>query len=150
MKAVVRIKKLRRGAVMPRYMTAGAAAADICACLDTPVTVNPGDRISIPTGLAIELPADTAGFVYPRSGLASKNGISLSNCVGVIDSDYRGELMIALINQSGNDFEITPGMRIAQLVVAPVLETEFMDAQEEVLSETGRGAGGFGSTGTER
>lgn len=143
----VKINKLRSNAVMPQMMTSGAAASDIYACLkdDVFITVLPGATAAVPTGIALEIPEGFAGFVYPRSGLASRNGIVLSNCVGVIDSDYRGELIVSVFNRSASDFVIENGMRIAQLVISPVINAEYIISDS--LSETERGTGGFGSTG---
>ena len=133
-------------AVAPAYATPGAAAADLCAVLDAPLTLETGQRAMIPTGLAIELPGpDCVALVYARSGLAVKHGLTLSNCVGVIDSDYRGEVKVGLINQSAESYTIQPGERIAQLCIAPVWQAAFVESAQ--LSDTARGAGGFGSTG---
>jgi dUTP pyrophosphatase len=131
---------------MPRYATEGSAGLDLPACLDAPLVVPPGTRMKVPTGLAIEIPdRHIAGLVFPRSGLATKHGISLANAVGVIDSDYKGEIIVAVFNQSQQEYVIKPGERIAQLVFVPV----FRSTLEEVdsLADTGRGSGGFGSTG---
>lgn len=142
----VKYKLLDPRAKAPAYATPGAAAADLCAVLDAPLTLAPGERAGVPTGLAIELPdAGCVALVYARSGLAIKNGITLSNCVGVIDSDYRGEIRVGLINQSQQSYTIQPGERIAQLCIAPVWQAAFTPA--ETLGDTQRGAGGFGSTG---
>ena len=141
----VHVKILRDGAKLPTYGTAGAAGADLYACIDATVTVRPGETVFIPTGIALEVPEGCAGLVYARSGLACKQGLRPANCVGVIDSDYRGECMVALHNDSAVPCEICPGDRIAQLVVIPYLELDFQETQE--LDETARGAGGFGSTG---
>ena len=131
---------------LPAYATAGAAAMDLCACLDGDVTLKAGARQVLPTGIAIALPsADYVALICARSGLASKHGITMANGVGVIDSDYRGELRVALYNESDTDYVIHDGDRIAQLMVLPVVQPtlEFVDE----LDETERGAGGFGSTG---
>ena len=141
----VKIKLLREGAEVPKYATDGAAGADLCALLENPVTVAPGATEKIPTGLSIELPRDYAAFVYARSGTATKRGLAPANKVGVIDSDYRGEIFVALHNHSGIPQEIAPGERIAQLVIAPVVRADFEVACD--LDDTARGAGGFGSTG---
>lgn len=142
----VRYKLLDPRAKTPAYATPGAAAADLCALLDAPLTLAPLERAMVPTGLAIELPgADCVALVYARSGLAIKRGVTLSNCVGVIDSDYRGEIKVGLINQSSEAYTIQPGERIAQLCIAPVWQAGFQPA--EALTDTERGAGGFGSTG---
>jgi dUTP pyrophosphatase len=141
----VKIKKLRPGAVTPAYGSVFSAGADLCACIDTPATVAPGDTVMIPTGLSLELPERHAGLVCARSGLASKRGLAPANKVGVIDSDYRGELIVALFNHSREIQTVAPGERIAQLLVTPVAACEFTET--ESLSETERGVGGFGSTG---
>lgn len=142
----VRYRVLDPRAKAPVYATPGAAAADLCAVLDTPLTLSPGERTMIPTGLAIELPdAGCVALLYARSGLAVKHGLTLPNCVGVIDSDYRGEIKVALINLGQEPYTIEPGERVAQLCIAPVWQAAFVPAQD--LSDTVRGAGGFGSTG---
>ena len=141
----VYIKKLKAQAAMPSYGSAEAAGADLCACLETAVEIAAGGTAMIPTGLAMELPEGTVGLVYARSGLASKKGLAPANKVGVIDSDYRGEVMVALHNHSAQAAVVEPGERIAQLVVAPVLRAAFAEA--DALSDTVRGEGGFGSTG---
>lgn len=142
----VRYKILDPRAKAPAYATPGAAAADLCAVLDVPLTLAPGQRALIPTGFAIELPGpECVALVYARSGLAIKHGISMANCVGVIDSDYRGEVKVALVNLGADAYTIQPGERVAQLCIAPVWQAAFVPAQ--TLSETQRGAGGFGSTG---
>ena len=131
---------------LPYYATPGAAAMDLHACIDEAVTIPPGERRVIPTGLAIALPsAEYVALVLARSGLGIKHGIAPANCVGVIDSDYRGEIMVGLQNAGQEAFTIAPGDRIAQMVIAELPEVELVPAEE--LSETGRGAGGFGSTG---
>lgn len=145
----VKIKLLRADAKIPAYQTAGSAACDLSACLDEPVTLLPGQSALIPTGIAIapetgDTPA--AALLYARSGLAVKHGIALVNGVGVIDSDYRGEIKVGLINLSGEPYTITHGERIAQMIFTPVLRGVF--TQVSVLDETDRGSGGFGSTGT--
>lgn len=141
----VYIKKLKAQAAMPSYGSAEAAGADLYACLETAVEIAAGGTAMIPTGLAMELPEGTVGLVYARSGLASKKGLAPANKVGVIDSDYRGEVMVALHNHSAQAAVVEPGERIAQLVIAPVLRAAFAEA--DALSDTVRGEGGFGSTG---
>ena len=142
----VKYKVLDPRAKAPAYATQGAAAADLCAVLDAPLTLEPGQRAMIPTGLAIELPdAGCVALLYARSGLAIKHGLTLPNCVGVIDSDYRGEVRVGLINLSSEPYTIAPGERIAQLCIAPVWQAAFVQA--DALGDTARGAGGFGSTG---
>ena len=141
----VSVKKLRQGAVLPCYGSAEAAGADLYACLEKPVTIAPGMTAFIPTGIAMELPRGYVGLIYARSGLACKQDLAPANKVGVIDSDYRGEFMVALHNHGREVRTIEHGDRIAQLVVAPVLMPSFSQVQE--LSDSDRGAGGFGSTG---
>lgn len=146
MPPIVKFKRLDPRAVAPTYATPGAAAADLCALLDEPLVLAPQQRILVPTGLAIELPGpDCVALVYARSGLAIKHGISMANAVGVIDSDYRGELRVPVINLSDTAYTIQPGERIAQLCIAPVWQVGFEPA--DTLSDTERGEGGFGSTG---
>ena len=131
---------------LPYYATPGSAAMDLHACLDGAVTIPAGERRVIPTGLAIALPsADYVALVFARSGLGIKHGVAPANCVGVIDSDYRGEILVGLQNSGGSDFTIQPGDRIAQLMVVPVVQPRLRLVDE--LDETGRGTGGFGSTG---
>lgn len=134
-----------KGAVVPCYKTAGAAGADVCALLCDKVVLKPGERTILPTGLFFEIPQGYEIQVRPRSGLAAKNGVTVLNTPGTIDSDYRGELKVILINLGDSDFEISSGDRIAQIVVAPVTLGNFI--QVESISETERGTGGFGSTG---
>ncbi len=143
----LKIRKVQENAVIPQRATGGSAGLDLCACIDAPLTLNGGETALIPTGLAIELPsADYGAFVFARSGLAIKHGIGLLNSVGVIDSDYRGEIKVGVINQIAEAYTIEPGERIAQMVILPV---SMMPVEEvETLGETARGAGGFGSTGT--
>ena len=140
------IKLLSPKAVLPKYATPGSAAMDLTACLDEPVTIAPRQLVTIPTGIAIALPsADYVALIFARSGLGVKHGISLSNGVGVIDSDYRGELKVGLTNLSDEPYTIQPGDRVAQLAILPVVQANVVQVSE--LDETGRGAGGFGSTG---
>ncbi len=146
MTADVRIKKLNDKAIIPTYGTEFSAGADLYACIDEPVTLAPGETKLIKTGLAMEVPVGYAGLIYARSGLASKKGLAPANKVGVVDADYRGEVMVALHNHSLADASIEPGERIAQMVIAPFLTANFIVADE--LEDTVRGAGGFGSTGT--
>jgi dUTP pyrophosphatase len=145
-KVAVRIRKINPTAVIPTYGSAFSAGADLYACLDHDVIVAPGTTIMVPTGLTLEIPEGYAGFVCARSGLASKKGLAPANKVGVIDSDYRGELIVALFNHSQETHTVYPGQRIAQLVIAPVLSCDFIES--DALSDTSRGGGGFGSTGT--
>lgn len=144
----VQFKRLSTRATTPAYQTAGAAGMDLAACLPdaTPsVTLAPGQILAIPTGWALAVPPGFEAQVRPRSGLSTKHGITLPNSPGTIDSDYRGELKVALINLGREPFEITHGMRIAQLVIAPVSHVQIAEVAE--LSDTARGSGGFGSTG---
>ena len=131
---------------LPHPATAGAAGADLCANIDTALTIQPMGRAVVPTGIAIELPdAGYGAFVFARSGLGIKHGLTLSNGVGVIDSDYRGEICVGLVNLSNTAYTIQPGERIAQLCILPVMQ--FLPVETDTLSETERGTGGFGSTG---
>ena len=141
----IRVKILRPGATLPAYGTAEAAGADLTACLEAPVTIEPGQTAFIPTGIALEVPTGCAGLVYARSGRACKQGLAPANKVGVIDSDYRGEIMVALHNHGSAARSIEPGQRIAQLLITPVLTPPYEEA--DTLSDTARDAGGFGSTG---
>lgn len=142
----IKVKKLKENAVLPEYKTASSAAADLYACLDGPVTIGAGERAGIPTGIAIEYEdQNVAAVICARSGLAAKHGMTLSNGIGLIDPDYRGELIVAMINLSNKDYTVNPGDRIAQLMFVPIVRGEFFLADE--LSDTERGAGGFGSTG---
>lgn len=141
----VLVKKLREGAILPTFGSAEAAGADLYACLEHDVTIASGETAFIPTGLAMELPRGYAGLIYARSGLACKRSLAPANKVGVVDSDYRGEFIVALHNHGTQPQTIAHGERIAQLVVTPVLIPEYVEV--ESLSETCRGTGGFGSTG---
>lgn len=142
----MKIKKLNENAVIPTYGTEYSAGADLYACTEEDITINSGETKLIKTGIAMEIPVGYAGFIYARSGLASKKGLAPANKVGVIDADYRGEVMVALYNQSNEPQVIAAKERIAQLVIAPFLKVEFEEVDE--LTETVRGTGGFGSTGT--
>ena len=141
----VNVKKLNPAAVMPTCGSACAAGYDLYACLEAPVTIEPHKNEKIGTGLSLELPDGYFGAVFARSGLAAKHCIRPSNCVGVCDSDYRGEYMVFMHNDSEEPYTINPGDRIAQLVIMPYLSVEFQET--DTLSETGRGSAGFGSTG---
>ncbi len=142
----VRVKKLVEGAILPKYGSASAAGADLYACTEgQSVTVEPGETKFIHTGVALEIPEGYVGLIYARSGTACKRGLAPANKVGVIDSDYRGEIMVALHNHSTVAGVIEDGERIAQLVIAPYLTADFVEAEE--LDDTARGDGGFGSTG---
>ena len=139
------VKKLRENALLPTYGSAEAAGADLYACLDNTVTIAPGETCFIPTGLAMEIPVGYAGLLYARSGLACKKGLAPANKVGVVDSDYRGEFMIALHNHGKEPQTVSCGDRIAQLLVTPVITPGFQEVAE--LTDTVRDSGGFGSTG---
>ena len=140
------VMKVRPEAKLPERATPGSAGLDLCACIEEPLTLEPGGHALVPTGIAIALPgADCAAFVFARSGLAVKHGLGLANGVGVIDSDYRGEVCVGLVNQYEKPHRILPGERIAQLVVMPVAAMEVTEV--ETLEDTSRGSGGFGSTG---
>lgn len=142
----VKYKLLDPRAKAPAYATAGAAAADLCALLEEPLTLAPMQRALVPTGLAIELPGpECVALVYARSGLSIKHGLTMANGVGVVDSDYRGELRVPMVNLGSEPYTIAPGERIAQLCIAPVWQAAFVQA--DALNDTDRGAGGFGSTG---
>lgn len=142
----LKIKLLSPDVPVPQYATAGAAAMDLTACIEAPVAIAPRQLVSVPTGIAIALPsAEYVALVFARSGLGVKHGISLSNGVGVIDSDYRGEIKVGLTNLSDIPYTIQPGDRVAQLAVVPVVQANVVPVDE--LDETDRGAGGFGSTG---
>lgn len=141
----IRVKQLRPGACLPSYGSLGAAGADLTACLEAAVTIEPGQTAFIPTGIAMEVPEGCAGLVYARSGMACKQGLAPANKVGVIDSDYRGEIVVALHNHGAQPRQVEPGQRIAQMLITPVLTPGYRWADE--LSDTDRDAGGFGSTG---
>jgi len=143
----LKIKKLRENAKIPFRATEGSAGMDLYACIDEPITLEAGEKAVIPTGIAIALPsAELGAFIFARSGLAIKHGIGLLNSVGVIDSDYRGEVCVGLINQLKEPYTIQPDERIAQMIIMPVSLIQPIEVDE--LDETERGAGGFGSTGT--
>lgn len=142
----VDVKKVNEKARLPMHATDGSAGADLYACIDEDIVIEPGERKLIPTGIAIGLPySGCGGFVFPRSSVSSRYGVSLANCVGVIDSDYRGEIKVPLINHSSETYTVKNGDRIAQMVILPIIVPEFIECDE--LEETKRGAGGFGSTG---
>ena len=138
-------RKISENARTPECATSGSAGYDLCACVSEPVTIGPRERALIPTGISVALPDGHTGFVFGRSGLGVRHGVSLINGVGVIDSDYRGEIRIGLVNHSDVPYTVCDGDRIAQLCVMPVAAAQFVQA--DALDETGRGAGGFGSTG---
>jgi dUTP pyrophosphatase len=141
----IKVKKLRPHAIIPNYMTEHAAGMDLCTVIEAPVVLAPGERILLPTGLAMEIPPGYEGQVRPRSGLALKKGIALVNAPGTIDADYRGEIGIILINHGTEAVEFMPGDRIAQLIIAPVTRVSLIES--EVLDDTTRSSGGFGHTG---
>lgn len=146
MKPTVKVKKTDDRATLPTYGSEYAAGADLYALLDAPVTIAPAETVLIHTGLSMEIPEGYAGLIYARSGLASKRGLAPANKVGVVDADYRGEIMVALHNHSDKAQTVEHGERIAQLVIAPFLAVSYEETDE--LSDTVRGTGGFGSTGT--
>ena len=143
--ASIPVKILREGAILPTYGSPEAAGADLYACLESEITVDPGKTAFIPTGIAMEVPKGCAGLIYARSGLACKRGLAPANKVGVVDSDYRGEIMVALHNHGEHPQTVGNGERIAQMVITPVLTPAYEVVPE--LDDTDRGAGGFGSTG---
>ena len=146
MSEIFKVRRLRESAKLPFRATEGSAGMDLYVCIDSPVTLGAGEKAVIPTGIAIELPsAELAAFVFARSGLAIKHGIGLLNGVGVIDSDYRGEICVGVVNQLAEPYTIAPDERIAQLVIMPVSLITPVEAQS--LDDTARGGGGFGSTG---
>ena len=146
MKTQVKVKRLNDNAVLPKRATEGSAGADLYACINEPVMIAPGQLVKIPTGIAIELESnELAAFLFARSGLGVKHGITLSNSVGVVDSDYRGEVCVGLCNVSSEPYTIQPNERIAQMVIMPVACAGCIEVSE--LGDTSRGAGGFGSTG---
>ncbi|MBQ4037265.1 MAG: dUTP diphosphatase [Clostridia bacterium] len=141
----ISVKKLHPEATLPTYGSDFAAGADLYALSPEPIRIAPGETVLVHTGIAMEIPEGYGGFLYARSGLATKKGLAPANKVGVIDADYRGEIMVALHNHSSEEREIAQGERIAQLVIAPFLKASFEEAEE--LCDSVRGAGGFGSTG---
>lgn len=141
----IRVKRLRQNASLPTYGTAEAAGADLYACLEESVTIAPGECAFIPTGISLEVPKGCAGLIYARSGMACKRGLAPANKVGVVDSDYRGEITVVLHNHGNTPQTIADGDRIAQFIITPVLTPAYVVAEE--LSDTERASGGFGSTG---
>lgn len=141
----IRVKKLSPNAILPTYGSVEAAGADLYACLEQSVTIGPGETAWIPTGIALEVPKGCAGLVYARSSLGAKRGLAPANKVGVIDSDYRGEIRVVLFNHSKTVQTVEPGERVAQFLITPVYTPSYVEADE--LTDTTRGAGGFGSTG---
>lgn len=146
MNTIVKLKKLTPNAIIPTYGTAQSAGADLYSGMEQPVTIEPGKTEFIHTGIAIAIPEGLVGLVYARSGMACKKGIAPANKVGVIDADYRGEIMVALYNHGNEAVTVEPGDRIAQLVLTPFITAAFDETDS--LDETDRGNGGFGSTGT--
>ncbi len=142
---VLKIERLAHNKNIPEYKTEGAAGMDLCAAIDSPVTLKPLERALIPTGIKIELEHGYEAQIRPRSGLSIKHGITLINCVGTIDEDYRGEVCVPVVNLSTETYTIEPQERIAQMIIARVEQAKIEVVTE--LSETVRGAGGFGSTG---
>lgn len=142
---VLKIKRLKNNNVLPEYKTEGAAGMDLCAAIENPVILRPLERILIPTGLKIELEHGYEAQIRPRSGLSIKHGITLINCVGTIDEDYRGEVCVPVVNISNESYTILPDERIAQMVISKIEQAQIEVVTE--LSETERGTGGFGSTG---
>ena len=145
MNPIIEVKRIRADAKLPCYMSMAAAGADLSAAMDAPVVLQPGERCAIDTGLAMAIAPGYEGQVRPRSGLALKQGLTVVNAPGTIDSDYRGEVKVLLVNLGGEPVTIEPGQRVAQLVIAPVVQATF--ALTDTLSTTDRGTGGFGSTG---
>ena len=141
----IRVKILREGAKLPTYGTAEAAGADLHACLEAPVTIAPGGSAFLPTGVALEVPKGCAGLIYARSGMACKRGLAPANKVGVVDSDYRGEITVVLYNHGSQPQTVENGERIAQFIITPVLTPAYETAED--LTDTVRNSGGFGSTG---
>lgn len=141
----IRVKKLHPAAKLPTYGSAEAAGADLYACLDEAVTIAPGEVFWVPTGIALEVPKGCAGLVYARSSMGAKRGLAPANKVGVIDSDYRGEIRVVLLNHSKQPQILEPGERVAQFIITPVLTPAYEEVAE--LTDTDRGVGGFGSTG---
>ena len=141
----IRVKKLHPNAKLPTYGSAEAAGADLYACLEEAVTIQPGEVYWVPTGIALEVPKGCAGLVYARSSMGAKRGLAPANKVGVVDSDYRGEIRVVLLNHSNQPQTLEPGERVAQFVITPVLTPAYEEAAE--LTDTDRGIGGFGSTG---
>lgn len=141
----IRVKKLHPNAKLPTYGSPEAAGADLYACLEEPVTIAPGEVFWVPTGVALEVPKGCAGLVYARSSLGAKRGLAPANKVGVVDSDYRGEIRVVLLNHSKQPQIIEPGERVAQFLITPVLQPQYVETDD--LTDTVRGAGGFGSSG---
>lgn len=143
--ADIRVKKLNEKAILPTYGSVEAAGADLYACLEETIVIAPGQTVFVPTGIAMEVPKGCAGLIYARSGLACKRDLAPANKVGVIDSDYRGQIIVALHNHGSQPQTVAHAERIAQMVITPVLTPSYVEAEE--LDDTARGVGGFGSTG---
>ena len=141
----IRVKKLNEKATLPTYGSVSAAGADLYACLDAPITIAPGETAWVGTGIALEVPEGCAGLIYARSSLGTKRGLAPANKVGVVDSDYRGEIRVVLLNHGKVSQTVEHGERIAQFVITPVLTPAYEEVEE--LTDTQRGTGGFGSTG---
>jgi len=141
----IRVKKLNQKAILPTYGSAEAAGADLYACIDEAITIQPGEIAWIPTGISLEVPKGCAGLIYARSSMGVKRGLAPANKVGVIDSDYRGEIRVVLLNHSSTVQCVEPGERVAQFIITPVLTPQYYEVEE--LTDTVRGGGGFGSTG---
>jgi len=146
-KVTLKVRKLAHCVSLPKYATTGSAGMDLTAAIEADIVLEPGSRTRVPTGIEIEIPIGYQGQVVPRSGLADRAGISLTNCVGTIDSDYRGEVQVLLINHGNQPFTFKRGERIAQLVIMPVPAVEIVEVED--LNDSARGAGGFGSTGSQ-
>ena len=145
MSNIIRVKKLDPNAILPTYGSSEAAGADLYACLQAPVVINPGETAWIPTGIALEVPKGCAGLVYARSSLGTKRGLAPANKVGVVDSEYRGEIRVVLFNHGKEPQTVENGERIAQFLITPILTPQYIESDS--LSDTDRGTGGFGSTG---
>jgi len=145
-KITLKVKRLANCHSLPRYATSGSAGMDLTAGIKEPLTIDAGKRTRVPTGIIVEIPEGYEGQVRPRSGLADRAGLSLTNCVGTIDSDYRGEVQLLMINHGHESYTIEPGERIAQLLITPVPQVEIVEV-DELADSAERGAGGFGSTG---
>ncbi len=143
--SAIRVKRLSSNAILPTYGSREAAGADLYACLDAPVTIQPGETAWIPTGLSFEVPKGCAGLVYARSSMGAKRGLAPANKVGVVDSDYRGEVRVVLLNHGKVAQTVEHGERVAQFLITPVLQPVYEEVEE--LTDTDRGIGGFGSTG---
>lgn len=141
----INVKKLREDAVIPQIATSGSACSDLYACIEDSIEIHPGETAMIPIGISLAIPKGFGAFIFARSGLGIKHGIVPSNCVGVIDSDYRGEICVGLYNHSNETYLVNPKDRIAQMAIIPVINAKYIECDE--LPESERGEGGFGSTG---